>query len=65
MRGQNVGGASHLSRATYLGPLPRPRPLGPPLATAPRLSLGVGASGKGPRELDPVGPEPASRARRG
>jgi hypothetical protein len=42
---------------------PRPRPLGPPPATAPRLSLGVGASGKGPRELGPVGPEPAARAR--
>jgi TIR domain len=59
----NVGGARHLSRATHLGPLPRPRPLGPPLATAPRLSLGVGASGKGPRALGPVGPEPAARAR--
>jgi hypothetical protein len=53
----------HLSRATHLVPLPRPRPLGPPLATAPRLSLGVEASGKGPRELGPVGPEPAARAR--
>jgi hypothetical protein len=36
--GANVGGASHLSRATHLGPLPRPRPLGPPLARLPGIT---------------------------